>query len=201
MKKILSIAVICLLSFKTAPSDDLKYEDIVEAPNHTKAEIYAACKLAMITMFKDAKQVIQDENREDGSIIGKGYYTVSHSDHGRKIPKDATTEYTVWFIIKLSVKDGKYRVQMSDLSIAQRTIFLSASAGSPIVLDPGVSGPVDGIKACADGYGNIGDGEWAQRIRATCKWFSDSFDGFNKEHLAAFETEINKNLAEKKDNW
>lgn len=55
------------------------YEEIVEVgPQYSKEQLFKAAKLTLIKSFKDAKEVIQNEDAAEGNIIAKGISKFSY---------------------------------------------------------------------------------------------------------------------------
>ena len=82
-----------------------QYEKEVEAPG-TKQEIYVRSNEWMVKMFNDAKSVIQFQDKEQGTIIGK--YLL----HSTKIPVGYGMEVgdDIFAVIKIMVKDNRAKI-------------------------------------------------------------------------------------------
>lgn len=86
------------------------YEQIIDLGHqYDKNAIYNAAKQTFIKVFKDAQEVIQYENIAEGEIIGKGF-SKSYFKFIGGLPQG----YKIWFLCKISAKDGKYRIQLYD---------------------------------------------------------------------------------------
>lgn len=89
--------------------------EVVDTVRGTKSELYIKAKTWMIHAFKDAKEVIQSDDKETGEIIGKGSFRYSYTYFMTLIPGVAR------FTITLSLRDGKYRAIIRDFNMTQGT--------------------------------------------------------------------------------
>ncbi|MBW7942751.1 MAG: DUF4468 domain-containing protein [Candidatus Kuenenia stuttgartiensis] len=99
------------------------YELVVNADGVTKQQLFSAARMTMIKLYKDAKEVIQSEDKQTGEIIGKGYSTFSINDTSY-IAGSKTymfKDYRMWFIVSLTVKDERYRIQIFEHGFDQKT--------------------------------------------------------------------------------
>ena len=80
-----------------------QYSEIVDILGK-KSEIYTKANLAFVDLFRNAESVIEFSDKEAGILKGK-YYS-NNINFG-------LSYYDVYSIIEVSVKDGKYRIQMS----------------------------------------------------------------------------------------
>lgn len=86
------------------------YEEVIEV-DKTKDQLYNSAKHWMVTIFNDANEVIQLDDKESGKIIGKG--VVRH------------TQPILWtsvinnnnFTIEIDCKEGKYRYRIFDIVV------------------------------------------------------------------------------------
>lgn len=87
-----------------------EYTDTVTA---TKSELYTKAKNWFVNTFKDAKEVIQIDEKEAGQIIGKGnlvfYYT--YLMQAQKVRCNFTT--------RVDLKDNKYRIQLYNFDLSE----------------------------------------------------------------------------------
>jgi hypothetical protein len=116
MKWILPL-ILLITSYKgnsqtiTLPQKDGKiyYEVIDSVKGKSKDQLYEISKKWFISTFKNAKAVIQSEDKEAGTIIGKG---VSSTVVGSGLGKMSLDfRYT----IEINIKQGKYRMRIYDL--------------------------------------------------------------------------------------
>jgi hypothetical protein len=90
------------------------YEQVDSLPGILQAEVYKRAKLWMVNAFKDAKEVIQLDDKETGDIVGKGLFRFSYRYM-------VTVESVCRFTIKISSRENKYRAQVYDIIIEQGT--------------------------------------------------------------------------------
>lgn len=86
----------------------ITYTGVMEVPDAPKNELYARGKVFFANTFKSAQNVIQADDKEAGLLIGKGweqtYVTIMLIPAPEKL----------WYTVRLSFKDGKYRYSISD---------------------------------------------------------------------------------------
>ena len=86
----------------------ITYSGVVEVAGTSKGELYARGKVWFANAFKSAQNVIQADDKEAGLVVGKGwtqtYITIMLTPAAEKL----------WYTVKLSFKDGKYRYEITD---------------------------------------------------------------------------------------
>lgn len=87
------------------------YEQVDSSVNGNSAEIYNRAKLWVANTFRNSKNVIQIDDKESGTIVGKGNFDVVQT----------MTSYIVRFTFKIDARDSKYRIQFYDISSQQDT--------------------------------------------------------------------------------
>ena len=94
--------------FSDIPVDStgIFYERIVKLDStFTKERIYNNAKLLLSHVFKESKEVIQLDDKEGGRIVCRGGLSASYKHFGKHNIR--------WqFAFDLTIKDGKYRLQM-----------------------------------------------------------------------------------------
>lgn len=109
----------CLFSFASSsaqlielPQKDGKiyYEFIDSASGQSKDALYAAAKRWLVKTFNNAEAVIQSEDKEAGTIMGKGImvYEVMEAGFYKK-------KYDIKTTIEITLKDDRYRLRFYDL--------------------------------------------------------------------------------------
>ena len=66
----------------TETEEGIKIIKVVELPNIEKDKIYIAALEALSNIYKDSKEVIQNKDKELGTIFGKGIFFESSMSHG-----------------------------------------------------------------------------------------------------------------------
>lgn len=111
MKQLFCTAALSLLLFYlTSAQVPVKngkgfYEVIDSTVAGSKQELQVKAKMWMANAFKDAKEVIQLDDKEAGEVLGKGNVVLGYM-YGR-----------CKFTIKISTRDNKYRCQIYDMAI------------------------------------------------------------------------------------
>lgn len=89
------------------------YTNIITVDGVSKDELYKRARLFIVKNYKSANAVIQLDDKESGHIIGKGVLTVV-TDGGDLL---GASETKVNHTISIMVKDGRYKYEVSDLSV------------------------------------------------------------------------------------
>lgn len=109
----------------------VQFERVAEAPG-TKDELFKKAKLWVVNTFKSAPAVTQTEDKAEGILVCKGNFDyamdyVYVDGKGRK--QKATTSTAVAnadFTIKFFLKEGKYKVVITDLQVPLDEYFYSS---------------------------------------------------------------------------
>ena len=96
------------------------YEYVYQIDSISKNELYVRAKNVYLRLFPATKDVIQNEDKENGIIAGKG--NTSFIEPGRF---GLNLEQKIRFTLSITVKDYKYRVQLFD-------IYYTSSVAGPI---------------------------------------------------------------------
>lgn len=126
MKNLIVISAMCILfsssnafGQKETPNlpidgstGKITYSEVVTLNgNLSKNELFGRAKTCFVNVFKDSKEVIQNEDQENGTITGKGIFKV----YARAIGMDVYAG-NVNFTLTIAVKDGKYKYIITDLN-------------------------------------------------------------------------------------
>jgi hypothetical protein len=76
----------------------------------TKDAIYSAARAWFVDNFKDAKEVLQVQDKEAGELVGKGYINIPSNRFGYI----AIGVGIVWFNVTLYAKEGRYKYIISE---------------------------------------------------------------------------------------
>ena len=93
----------------------LTYDSVLVFEGKPKDKLYSLSKLFVVQAFKDSKEVIQLEDKENGVIIGKGNFSHQFSNPRFNCNRE-TGKGIVEFTLKIQVKDGKIKVTMTDFN-------------------------------------------------------------------------------------
>lgn len=104
-------------------NDQIVYERVITLDStFPKDKLYKSAKMAVINSFRDSKSVIQLDDKDNGKIICKGIATGHY--------KYAMVSYNIrWhFTMDITVKEGKYRIQIYDFDEWEWTSHLLTSS-------------------------------------------------------------------------
>jgi hypothetical protein len=90
----------------------LLYTGVVNSPGKSKLELYKNAQQWFVDNFKSSKAVIQNQDKDDGLIVGKGVLTFN-SGIGLGMVMPFGDDVTV----KIECKDDKYRYSFYDIRI------------------------------------------------------------------------------------
>lgn len=86
------------------------YENVYQIDSISRNELYLRAKNVYLRLFPATKDVIQNEDKENGIIAGKG--NTSFIEPGRF---GLNFEQKIRFTLSITVKDYKYRIQLFDI--------------------------------------------------------------------------------------
>ncbi len=89
-----------------------QYQKVVEVPNTSQDMVYEGARQWFAKSFNDSNSVLKYENKETGSIIGKGNAKMSCSGMAC-----LGTPRNLNFTVKVDAKDNKARITFEDLMI------------------------------------------------------------------------------------
>ena len=120
MKSSVLVLVVALLAgcagMIPAPvkEEDKTFSQVFESPGHSKDFLYEKVRIWMAQNFKSSKEVIEYENKLEGSIIGNGITTYPCSGLECMIK----IGWMVPFTMRVDVKDDKFRLTYSNLRVS-----------------------------------------------------------------------------------
>lgn len=89
-------------------SDFITYSSVIEIPDKNKDEIYDKIKLYLVESYNNFREVVQLDDKNNGTIILKA--TMRFVNAG--------PYYEGWidYSLKITIKDGKFKIEMKDLN-------------------------------------------------------------------------------------
>jgi hypothetical protein len=81
----------------------------------SKDELYIRAKIWFVNAFKDAQEVIQLDDKENGIIMGKGILNINYQVLGTTITD------RINFTISIRVKDNKFKAEITDMKQISET--------------------------------------------------------------------------------
>ncbi len=152
MKKNLLIFLLLMLSLYVKAQDSTAvklpvkdgkviYEGIVDITNKSKTELYKNASQWFVDFFKSSKDVIQNSDKEEGRIVGKGIAFIQIKIIG------FTSEFPDLLTIQVDVKDNKYRYRIYDMQLSTETQNLNGFGtlyGRKFTAEDLISNVVDG---------------------------------------------------------
>lgn len=111
MKKIIALFVVLVASLTAIAQDKpLSLSEVIQVEGKNQAQIYGGLREWVATTYVSGKAVTQMEDAATGTIILKANFPFKKS--GVYSAYTGKIDYT----LKLQAKDGRYRVEMSNIS-------------------------------------------------------------------------------------
>lgn len=113
MKKLLALAIlIANQTLAQLPTKDGHvFYEMIDTTSLSKEAAYSKAKLWLVNSFKNAKSVIQIDDKETGQIVGHGSFPFK-AKFG-----PTPTKCECFFTVKIDVKDSKYRIQFYSIYV------------------------------------------------------------------------------------
>lgn len=89
------------------PPEEMNAQRVIEVPDATKSQLFDRSRMWFASAFKHANNVIQYENKENGSIMGKGTIQCNGLQYKNSLQISVNTD----------VKEGKARITIHGLSL------------------------------------------------------------------------------------
>lgn len=110
MKRLIFLSIFAIASLFSYAQEakPLEYSEIVPVEGATKDELYNRAKVFFVDAFKDAKEVIQLDDKDGGMIVAKGVMT----------NKSLWSEDNIVdFRISIALKDGRYKYDINNFTL------------------------------------------------------------------------------------
>lgn len=100
---------ICLSKIFPLVNNKIFYQGVVKLNDSLGKEyIYDKLKQIVVSVIKSDKNIIQNENKEIGVIQANGFIVKGHNSY--------IENPQIWYIIKIEVKNGRFRYTISDFT-------------------------------------------------------------------------------------
>lgn len=103
--------LILVARFATA-QEPLTFSQVVEVPDATQRDLFGKGKLWVADVFRNSKAVIDAEDEASGQLLAKPAFRYSSTLPAFSGP--STVGGIVTYKLRLQVKDGKYRHELTD---------------------------------------------------------------------------------------
>jgi hypothetical protein len=124
MKKLILIALLGILCLSVKAQikdtiglnlpivdDKIVYEGVVEVPGKTKSDLYQRAQQWFVDFFKGSDNVIQNQDKDAGLIVGKGML-----DFNARVALGMTLVVHDKLYVKIICKDNKYKYFVYDMT-------------------------------------------------------------------------------------
>lgn len=113
----LTYVAISIAAFSQKPLPEIEgkvvYTEVVNVDSASAGVLYQRAKLFFAKMYNSSKDVVQVDDKENGLIVGKGFFSLTFE--GVISSWQAEVDHT----ISVRVKEGKYKYEFTDLYIRQ----------------------------------------------------------------------------------
>jgi hypothetical protein len=126
MKKTILIALLAVLCLSAKaqtiqiPVIDgiYQYQEVVNLDSniYKKGNLYNNSKLYFVDSYKSAKDVIQYDDKDQGKVIGKGFFSIS-TNQKYNLMFTGNIKWDVYYTIEIFCKNGRYRYRIYDIYI------------------------------------------------------------------------------------
>ena len=89
----------------------IMFSEVIKVDSADKNELYLRAKSFFANSFKSGKAALQMEDKEEGVLIGKSMVNLCNGMEG-----EWSDCYNMFFTIKISVKDGRYKYEIYDIT-------------------------------------------------------------------------------------
>lgn len=107
---------------------NIVFQEIIDALGVSKEQIYVRAQNYIATQYNDANSVIQYEDKDQGTIIGKGLYPRVHLMLG--------SDFDAYHIIRVDVKEERARVTITLTEYKENLGSSAATLGVDHYLHP-----------------------------------------------------------------
>lgn len=101
---------------------NITYVKIVEVPGLSKDEIYSRANNYFVYNYGSGKSVIQTEDKEKGTLVGKGIFPVYEK---YVVLGNITCKVNAWHILRIDAKNGRARLI---LTLTNYEVFYGAKS-------------------------------------------------------------------------
>lgn len=183
MKKLL-LSLLLIISFSVTAycQEALIYSEVIKVDSISQAELYNRAKLWFSTAFVDSKSVIQLDDKEDGQIVAKAKMVYNP----KVFTGSSQTEGYINYTIKVFVKYGRYKYEMSDFFHDPKGCEYGKYCVGKITTDKDCPNP----KTLAKG--------WSNKVWNDIK---NQIDVNTTSLLAGLRKNMDKQTESKKEDW
>lgn len=121
------------MQYAPVSESDRTITSIIEAKGLRKERIFTGTRIWIAENFKSAKQVIEYENKEDGTIIGNGMINYPCQGGMDCLVK---ADWKVPFTMRVDTKDEKFRLTFTNINLSWPASYNSG------IFSPAYNGPV-----------------------------------------------------------
>jgi len=118
-------------TIKIDENSDLVFTKTVQDIKLSKDDIYNRALGFFIKTYKDAKSVLQQQDKEAGIIVGKGLFSDFYISKGsfKYLGNKSTVSdyYSAYHIMRIDIKEGKARIIVSVSSYDIKPIFVTSN--------------------------------------------------------------------------
>ena len=116
MATIVALAASGQVQAKDSLTDEQRgVAQVFDAPTYTKDQIFTATPVWIAQSFESAKDVIEYENKEDGTLIGNG--SIAYPCTGGFACRIRAQSWRVAFTMKAEAKDGRFRLTFTNVRL------------------------------------------------------------------------------------
>lgn len=183
MKNIILILTLLVGIICSAQSDKLNYSDVIKVDGVSKNELYDRAMNWFANSFRNANNVIQLTDKENGQITAKALFVYNPNFFVGSGPVKGYIRYTV----SVYLKDGRYKYEITD--------FTHEPSNSPNAKSVGI-------------ITNDLEYPGKEKRAANQKWMNNTWQDINKQIeanitpiVASLKDGMNKATESKNEDW
>jgi hypothetical protein len=109
---------------QTLLPDTLRYQQVVAVPGRSADDLYGRAREWAALTFEDVHQAVQLEDATRHLLLGSGYTSVVTSRPNGKVNQSGR----LWFRFRIESREGRYRVEISNLGAVHGYTDYTASS-------------------------------------------------------------------------
>ena len=101
-----------LLGILPLKDGKVTYTDVIQIDSTDKSKLYNKVKKWFIEQYRSAKDVIQLDDKENGEVIGKGFFETTWQTSIM-----SAQSVSVWHTVKVYIKDNKFKYEITNFNL------------------------------------------------------------------------------------
>jgi hypothetical protein len=91
-------------------TNKVEFSEVLQAKDVAASNLFVRAKLWFADSFEDSKRVLEVDDKDAGILSGKGAFAYEPN----VLSGNSSIRGTIRFSLKITVKDGRYKIELSD---------------------------------------------------------------------------------------